>query len=58
MDPVATTGYVTRATKGRKGRSATVQGAGEEIRDVEAERHVGIGEGMEDGSYRRGKEAN
>ena len=57
MDLVATAGSVTRATKGRKGRSATVQGAGEEICDVEVERHVGIGEDMEDGSYRRGEEA-
>jgi len=50
VDPVAT-------TKGRKGRSAAVQGASEEICDVEAERHVGIGEDMEDGSYRSGEEA-
>ena len=55
MDPVATTGSVTLTEKGRKWRSATLQGAGEEICDVEAEGHVGFGEGVEDRSNRCGK---
>jgi hypothetical protein len=37
--------------------SAAIQGAGEEICDVEAERHVGFGEGVEDGSNRGGEKA-
>ena len=55
MDPVAATWSVTRTEKGRKGRSAAIQGIGEEICDVEAEGHVGSGEDMEDISNRGGK---
>ena len=57
MDRVATTMFVTRTAKGRERRSTPVQGAGEEICYVEAERHVGFGEGLEDGSNRRGEKA-
>ena len=56
MDHVATTGSDTRPATGREGRSATVQGASEEICDVEAEGHVGFGEGLEDDNNRCGKE--
>ena len=55
MDHVAAKGSVTRTEKGRKGRSAAIQGAGEEICDVEAEGHAGFGEDMEDSSNRGGK---
>ena len=57
MDPVATTRSVTRTEKGRKRGSAAIQGAGEEICDVEAAGHVGSGEGMEDSSNRGRKKA-
>ena len=57
VDPPAATGTASCTTKGREERNASVQGAGEEICDVETERHVGTGEGVEDGSDRRGKEA-
>ena len=57
VDPLAATGFVTRAAKGREKRSATIQGAGKEIFDVEAKKHARTSEGMEDGSSRSGKEA-
>ena len=57
VHPLAATGFVTRAAKGREKRSAPVQGVGEEICDVEAESHAGTSEGIEDGSNRCGKEA-
>ncbi len=55
MDHVATTGSDTRTEKGRRRGSAAVQGAGEEICDVEAAGHVGPGEGMEDSNNRGSK---
>ena len=55
MDPVAATGSVTRTEKGRKGRSTAIQGAGDEICDVEAEGHGGSGEGVEDRINRCGE---
>ncbi len=39
----------------REERDAAIQGTGKEIRDVEAEGHVGADEGMGDGSNRGGK---
>ena len=57
MDPVATTRSLTRTEKGRKRGIAAIQGAGEEICDVEAAGHVGPGEGMEDSSNRGRKMA-
>ncbi len=50
MDTVVATRPSACTEKRREERDATVQGAGEEIRDVEAEVHVGLDEGMEDGS--------
>ena len=57
MDLVAATGSITRTTKRRERRSEAVQGDGEKICDVEAERHVGFDEGVEDGNNRGGEEA-
>ena len=57
VNPLAATRTVTRNAKGRDKRSALVQGASEEICDVEAERHAGTSEGMEDDINRCGKEA-
>ena len=55
MDHVAATWSITRTEKGRKVRSAAIQGAGEAICDVEVEGHVGSGEDMEDNNNRGGK---
>ena len=57
MDPVATTGSVTRTENGRKRGSAAIQGIGEEICDVATTRHVGPREGVEDGIHRGRKKA-
>ncbi len=57
MDPVATTGSVTRTEKGRKRGSAAIQVTGEEMCDVETARHVGTREGVEDGGHRGRKKA-
>ncbi len=58
MDPVATTEPVPRTEKGRKGRSAAIQGAGEEICDVKAEGHAWSSEGVEDRNNRCGEKVN
>ncbi len=55
MYHVAATWSVTHIAKGRERRSAPIQGDGEEIRDVETERNVRAGEGLEDGNSRRGE---
>ncbi len=57
VDSLAAARHSSCAAKRREERDATVQGDGKEICDVEADGHVGVDEGMEDGSYGGRKKA-
>ncbi len=56
LDSLATAGAAPCAAARGEERNEAIQGTGQEIRDVEAERHAGAHESMEDGGNCSGEE--